>query len=278
MIAILTDFGTHDPYVGIMKGVILGINHHVQIVDLTHAVQPQAVRQGAFLLANSALYFPVGTVFLAVVDPGVGGGRRPVAVEAGGYRFVGPDNGLLSYAVRELGGGRAVALTEPDFRLPSVSYSFHGRDIFAPAAAYLSLGTPLEAFGAPVDDLVRLPPPLRARVGPIARGEIVHIDSFGNLESSLGPLYWRGNNTIELPAELAMGGASTVEASSVRVSLPSASMAPLGAVRHTYSDVDVGDLLAMISSAGYLEISRNHGSAQSATGAQIGDPVELILE
>ena len=278
MIAILTDFGTLDPYVGIMKGVILGINPHAQIVDLTHAVQPHAVRQGAFLLANSALYFPPGTVFLAVVDPGVGGARRPIAAEAGGYRFVGPDNGLLSYAIRELGGGRAVLLTEPSFRLPRVSYSFHGRDIFAPAAAYLTLHTPLEAFGSPVEDMAQLPTPLRARVGPIARGEIMHIDSFGNLESSLGPLYWRDSDTLELPADLTIGTSPLVPASSVRVSLPAATAPPLRGVHHAYSEVEEGEMLAMISSAGYLEISRNRGSAAALTGAQIGDPVELILE
>lgn len=166
MIAVLTDFGTLDPYVGIMKGVMLGINPVAQIVDLTHAVVRHNVREGAFLLANSVRYFPRGTVFLAVVDPGVGGARRPLAADAGGYQFVGPDNGLLSYALDDLGGGRAVALTESAFRLPQVSYTFHGRDVFAPAAAYLSMGTPLDALGTPVTDAVKLPAPKAGARGP----------------------------------------------------------------------------------------------------------------
>ncbi len=278
MIAVLTDFGLLDPYVGIMKGVIYGIDPAAQIVDLTHAVARHDVREGAFMLANSVGYFPQGTVFLSVVDPGVGGARRPIAAEAGGYQFVGPDNGLLSYALAVLGGGRVVELTEPEFRLPQVSYSFHGRDIFAPAAAWLALGTPLDAMGPAVADMVSLPFPTRIREGKTVRGEIVHIDGFGNIESSVGPLRWRDGATVELGFLTDGEPDQSFDAASVRVMLPWAAQPMLIGLRHAYSEVEPGMLLAMISSASFLEISRNGASAAELTGARIGDPVELSWE
>lgn len=278
MIAILTDFGTLDPYVGIMKGVILGINPNTPIVDLTHAVERQDVRQGAILLSDSVPYFPSRTVFLGVVDPGVGGARRPIAAEAGGNFFVGPDNGLFSYALRGLGGSRVVELTEPSFRLPQVSYSFHGRDIFAPAAAYLSLGTPLEAFGNPIEDMVELPPPVFTRVGMVLRGEITHIDTFGNIETSIGRLRWVGPALIELPPDPPGAQTVSVGTPALAARLPKSAQQPLPGLRHSYGDVMQGQLFALISSSGYLEISCNRASAAERTGARIGDPVELILE
>lgn len=278
MIAILTDFGTLDPYVGIMKGVILGINPNTPIVDLTHAVERQDVRQGAILLADSVPYFPSRTVFLGVVDPGVGGARRPIAAEAGSYFFVGPDNGLFSYALRRLGDGRAVELTEPSFRLPQVSYSFHGRDIFAPAAAYLSLGTPLEAFGHPIEDVVELAQPVFTRDDMVLRGEITYVDTFGNIETSIGRLRWVGPALIELPPYPSGAQSVSVDAQVLAARLPKSAQQPLPGLHHTYGDVKEGELFALISSGGYLEISCNRASAAERTGARVGDPVELILE
>ncbi|MFN8377117.1 MAG: SAM-dependent chlorinase/fluorinase [Anaerolineae bacterium] len=278
MIALLTDFGMLDPYVGIMKGVILGINPTTPLVDLTHAVERHAVKQGAYLLADSVHYFPPRTVFLAVVDPGVGGSRRPIAVEAGGYFFVGPDNGLFTYVLRSLGTGRVVELSEPSFRLPQVSYTFHGRDIFAPAAAYLSLGTPLEAFGSVVEDMIELPPPVLVREGSVLRGEVVHIDTFGNIESSIGHMRWSGQGIIQFPPEGSNASGLAAAADTLSVRLPRSLHQPLPGLRHAYGDVAEGVLFAMISSGGFLEIGRNRASAAELTGARIGDPIELILE
>lgn len=278
MIAVLTDFGTQDAYVGVIKGVILSLNPDTPIVDLTHAIPRHAVRDGALLLVQSVPYFPAGTVFLAVVDPGVGSERRPIAAEAGGYQFVGPDNGLLSFTLHDLGGGRAVELTETAFRLSNVSHAFHGRDIFAPAAAWLSLGTPLEAMGNPVDDWVELPPPLCRREGNIVQGEIVYVDGFGNLETSIGRLHWLDDATLTLSSEPPERDGLTLVAGNVRVRLPKSSVPPLVGLNHTYSKVAEGTLLAMVSSARYLEISVNRGSAAAFTAAKTGDPVELILE
>jgi len=154
-IALLTDFGTQDTYVGVMKAVMLGINPAAQFIDLTHEIRPQNVRQAALVLLNTYRYCPPGTVFLTVVDPGVGGGRKPIAVRAGDYSFVAPDNGLLSYVLDELPEKHIVELTEKHiveltnsaYRLPTVSHTFHGRDVFAPAAAHLAAGVPLESLG-----------------------------------------------------------------------------------------------------------------------------------
>jgi S-adenosylmethionine hydrolase len=277
MIALLTDFGLHDPYAGIMKGVILGISPHTPLVDLTHEVERHNIRQGAALLAQAAPYFPPGTVFLAVVDPGVGGTRRPVAVEAGGYRFVGPDNGLLGEAVRALGGGRAVELTEPAFRLPLVSPVFHGRDIFAPAAAWLTLGTPLDALGPPVEDWVFLPPPLYVQDGAGVRGEILHVDHFGNLATSIGPMTWCDTHTVELALPAQDAEIMHWSASGIQVSLPRRPVTLRG-LHRTYSEASPGALLALVNSAGYLEVSCNQASAAAITGAQTGDLVELRWE
>lgn len=277
MIAILTDFGTLDPYVGIMKGVILSINPATPIVDLTHAVERHAVKQGAYLLASAAPFFPAGTVFLAVVDPGVGGSRRPVAAEAGEYFFVGPDNGLFTWALQALGGGRAVELTEAAFRLPAVSNTFHGRDIFAPAAAYLTLGTPLEAFGNPATDMLELPPPMLVREGPVLHGEILHVDGFGNIETSIGPLRWVGPAMLELPPPQPGVPGAAVPVDTLQARLPNAQVQPLAGLRHSYGDVPEGALFALVSSGGSLEISCNRASAGALTGARPGSPVELIL-
>ncbi len=278
MIAILTDFGTRDPYVGIMKGVILSIHPSVALVDLTHAVTRQAVREGAFLLANSTPYFPAGTVFLAVVDPGVGSARRPIAVEADGRWFIAPDNGLLSNVLKAAERWRAVELTEAAYRLPRVSHSFHGRDIFAPAAAHLSLGVPLEALGPAVEDVIRLQPPKRERAGHVLRGEVMHIDGFGNIETSLGPLVWRDRDTLELPADRPVGEATILRANALRIALPARSLPPLVGLRRAYSEAGPGALLAMVSSSGYLEISGNGASAADRIGVRLGDAVELTLE
>ncbi|HXG42863.1 MAG TPA: SAM-dependent chlorinase/fluorinase [Dehalococcoidia bacterium] len=264
VVALLTDFGLGDPYVGTMKGVILSLNPDAVLVDISHGVRPQAVEQGAFLLEQAHPYFPPGTVFLAVVDPGVGTSRHALALRTPHALWVGPDNGLLSAALPEatrqmagegLGpvplpeGYAAVSIeNERYFRQP-VSATFHGRDIFAPAAAHLSLGMPLEVLGPPLREVMALPP-FRARPQPDGSllGRVVHVDRFGNLVTSV-----RRQDLPEGPLEVEVCGRR------------------LPALVRTYGEAQ--GLCALIGSAGYLEIAVSMGSAAEALGASIGTPV-----
>jgi S-adenosylmethionine hydrolase len=271
-IALLTDFGLTDAYVGVMKGVMLGLHPRAALVDITHGIQPQNVRQAALTLLTAYRYFPKGTVFLVVVDPGVGSTRRPIAVNAGDYGFVAPDNGVLSYTLAQLGAARAVELAIP----AGVSNTFHGRDIFAPAAARLARGDALESLGAPVGGLVQLPAPrLSAEPGTI-RGEVVHIDHFGNVVTSIGRLERTAPQTLALqPAFGADIAPLTLDAGGAQVSMGGVQVRGIHA---TYSQVEPGTLLALVGSSGLLELGVNQGSAAARLGVRIGDPVEVTVE
>ena len=185
VIALLTDFGTRDHYAGAMRGVALGICPDATLVDITHDVEPQDVLGGALELAAAFKYFPAGTTFLAVVDPGVGSSRRGLAAEAGGYKFVAPDNGLLTMVFREAPPKRVVELTERRYARPTVSRTFEGRDRFAPAAAWLAKGIDLTALGRPLTawHVLDIPEPTVAE-GRIA-GEVLRVDRFGNLVTNI---------------------------------------------------------------------------------------------
>lgn len=270
-IALLTDFGTTDSYIGVMKGVMLNVCPDLQLVDLTHAVQPQNVKQAAFLLLNSYAYFPPGTIFLVVVDPGVGGDRKPIAVQAGGYTFVAPDNGVLSHVLREQGAFQAVELANSDYQLPA-SNTFHGRDIFAPAAAHLAAGVEPQQLGGVVYRPVMLPEPSLTVDGARIRGCVEHIDHFGTLVTSIGRLRWTAPG--ELALEPRFGGAS--------VAVPASAVVRVGdlqfeSIRRTYAEVAPGEALALVGSSGYLELSVNQGCFASEFGVKIGDPVELRI-
>jgi len=271
-IALLTDFGLTDAYVGVMKGVMLGLHPRAALVDITHGVQPQNVRQAALTLMTAYRYFPAGTVFLVVVDPGVGSTRRPVAVQAGDYGFVAPDNGVLSYTLAQLEAVRAVELET----LAGVSSTFHGRDIFAPAAARLARGDALGALGSPVGDLVQLPAP-RLSVAPgTIRGEVVHIDHFGNVVTSIGRLERSTPQTLTLRP--AFGGnvtPLTVDAVSAQIS---AGGVQVRGIHATYSEVEPGTLLALVGSSGLLELGVNQGNAAARLGVRIGDTVEVTVD
>lgn len=271
-IALLTDFGLTDAYVGVMKGVMLGLHPRAALVDITHGIQPQNVRQAALTLLTAYRYFPAGTVFLVVVDPGVGSTRRPVAVQAGDYGFVAPDNGVLSYTLAQLDAVRAVELETPT----GVSSTFHGRDIFAPAAARLARGDALEALGSTVGDLVQLPAP-RLSVAPgTIRGEVVHIDHFGNVVTSIGRLERSARQTLTLRP--AFGGdvtPLTVDAVSAQVS---AGGVQVRGIHATYSEVEPGTLLALVGSSGLLELGVNQGSAAARLGVRIGDTVDVTVD
>lgn len=197
VIALLTDFGDRDTYVGELKGAILTVNPTATIVDITHHVPPQDVHAGAFLLGNAAPAFPVGTVFVAVVDPGVGSDRRPLLVETPRAAFIGPDNGLLTRVLwpGETVGApalsptpaavRAFHLTNPAYWRDHVSNTFHGRDVFAPAAAHYASGVPAAELGNPATSLWRLPFPLPKLEGAAITGEVVYVDHYGNLVTNI---------------------------------------------------------------------------------------------
>jgi S-adenosylmethionine hydrolase len=257
VVALLTDFGTRDHYVGAMKGVALGICPDATLVDITHDVAPHDVLGGALELAASYRYFPPGAIFLVVVDPGVGSPRRAIAAEAGGYRFVAPDNGVLSVVFEEQPPARVVELAEARYALPAVSRTFEGRDRFAPAAAWLAAGIELAAFGPPVTDIQRLdlPKPRIADDGIV--GEVLRVDRFGNLMTNID----RG--TFE------------------RLS-PRASVVHIGSRRtlvvSTYADARAGELCALFGSSEHLEIAVNGGSAERSLGAGRGAIVAIRRE
>lgn len=198
IITLLTDFGATDTYVGVMKGVMLGIAPNAQLIDLTYAVEPQNVKQAAFLLLNNYRYFPAGTVFMVVVDPGVGSRRKAIAVRAGDYAFIAPDNGVLSYVLRELGGYAAFELSDPAYQLTGMSATFHGRDIFSPGAAHAAAGVPLSHFGSALDQLVELPKPVLTVDAMHIQGEVLHIDHFGTAVTSIGGLRWASPEQLVL--------------------------------------------------------------------------------
>lgn len=251
VIALLTDFGTQDSYVGVMKGVILDIAPDARLVDLTHEVPPQDVRAAAYNLLVSYRYFPADTVFCCVVDPGVGSERRAVAVRAGNYTFVAPDNGLLTPLLDAEPVEQAVSLENPAYHLPRVSATFHGRDIFAPVAAHLARGVPIELLGPPVprEELVRLSWPRPRRTPDGWEVAIVYADRFGNLITNL-PGEW-----LDPPPDR-----WKFEVGPVVIS----------GLRRTFADVNVGEPVAYIGSSGYLELAVRQGNARRQWGVGPG--------
>ncbi len=257
LITLLTDFGSRDTYVGVLRGVIGSICPEAAVVDLTHAVPPQDVRAGAFHLVVACPYFPAGSIHLAVVDPGVGTDRPLIAVEAGGHSFVGPDNGLLRWIVEWLAADswRAVELTEPQYWLvpaSEVSHTFHGRDIMAPVAAHLAAGVALDRLGSPLGALAGIPLPRPTRDGDRLRGEILHIDHFGNAVANIRPEH------LSRPGD------------GLRVDIRTHTL--LGPVE-SYAGAAVGEPLVIWGSAGFLELAVREGSAAGVLGIRRGDPV-----
>ncbi len=259
IITLTTDFGLQDGFVGILKGVIWSICHEAQLADISHAIAPQNVLQGAQVLNRAYSFFPTGTVHLAVVDPGVGTDRRPVAARLGDHYFVGPDNGLftpmLLAAERQGAPVNFFHLTNPEYRLPQVSQTFHGRDVFAPAAAYLAKGVPLEQLGQLILDPVRLelPQPQKTRTG--WRAHVSAIDHFGNLATDLpaSSLEGHGDILIRLGEH------------------------ELHGLVHSYGEKQPGDLVALVDSEGFLELAVVDGSAARLTDAEVGDLVEVFF-
>ncbi len=256
VITFLTDFGLQDAYVGTMKGVVLSINPHAQMVDLTHEVAAQDVETAAFLLHGAYRYFPAGTIHVVVVDPGVGGERRGLAGRIGDYFFVAPDNGVLSWVLADAPGGEIVELKNAEYFLPHVSRTFHGRDVFAPVAAHLSLGVSLATLGPPVIDPVRFDIPQPVVVENHITAQVIHVDRFGNLITNVTDetlRRWQGQANV------------VIEIAGQRIEEVSA----------TYSAAASHGLIALFESSGHLEIAVREGSAAERLGVGRGAPVHI---
>lgn len=262
IITLTTDFGTADPYVGMMKGAVLGINPRASIVDLCHSIGPQAIQQGAFIIGAAFSYFPADTIHVVVVDPGVGTDRKAILLLTPAGRFLAPDNGVLSYVLARYAAGdaanealpplcKAYVLDKSAYWRNPISTTFHGRDIFAPVAAHLSLGVPPEEMGTPVSSVTRLAIPRPAWDGDILEGYVVHIDRFGNLITDIPEGLLAGHRGL------------TVEVAGRVIKSLSASYA------------EGAGLLAIIGSLGYLEVSVTGGNAASTLGARIGDRISV---
>mgnify|MGYP000722282768 CR=1 FL=1 len=273
-IAILTDFGTKDIYVGTMKGVIHRIAPQAVVIDITHHIEAQNVRQAAFSLMDSYRHFAAGTTFLVVVDPGVGTIRKPIAVKAGDYLFVAPDNGVLSYVLTDFDDVQPVELTNQELWLPETSATFHGRDVFAPVAAHLASGMALEEVGTPLEHIVALPMPELSVSGKRVRGEIVHIDRFGNLLTSIGQMRWLAIDKLTLDPHFGENREPLpVRAQEAKVKIHTTE---IDGISHAYADTPRGGLIALIGSNGYLEIAVNQGNAASVLDVVVGDHLDLL--
>jgi S-adenosylmethionine hydrolase len=260
LVSLLTDFGTADYFVAAMKGVILSLAPDAVIVDVTHEVPPQDVRAGAFTLAAAYETFPPGTVHVAVVDPGVGSARRAILGMAGGHLFVGPDNGVLGWAMERAGGERVLHLNRERFFRRPVSATFHGRDVFAPVAGVLAAGTAPEELGTEVADRVWLESLRPVRTADGVRGSVLHVDHFGNCVTSL--------TRADVPAGFGEEGRVRIEVRGREIR----------AFRRFYAEPGgaPGEPFAIWGSAGFLEISVDRDSAARALGIQRGDPVEVL--
>lgn len=266
IITLTTDFGIRDTYVGIMKGVILGINPNVQVVDLTHAIPPQDIYETAFSIYAAHSYFPKGTIHVIVVDPGVGSDRRAIACRMDNAFFVCPDNGVLSYLLQSTEDEvpqsiNAVEIQNKAYYLPEVSNTFHGRDIFAPVAAHLSLGVPLEDIGPPVQRLVQLPIQAPELSGNTLIGQIVKIDRFGNAITNI--------------SESAIAGLESASTDGISVYEIRIGSVRLNRFNRAYAESGVGKPLAIIGSSGLLEIAINGGNAKESLKLKWGDPVVI---
>jgi S-adenosylmethionine hydrolase len=271
VITLTTDFGLQDAYVAALKGVILSTNPSATIVDICHSIEPQNIRQAAFVLSTVYGYFPRGTIHTVIVDPGVGSERRAMVLRTEEAFFVAPDNGVLSYVLLDASAGKtpsnaglmelppglqAVEITNPEFWHHPVSATFHGRDVFAPVAAHLSLGTPVHRFGDPVTSLNVLPVPRPHIHGEgTLTGCVLHIDAFGNVVTNI--------REEHLPS-----GVPCIQVAGHRIV----------SVSSTYASAEPGQPIALMGSSGYLEIAVRNASAASVLGVQIGDGVSVYTE
>jgi S-adenosylmethionine hydrolase len=258
VITLSTDFGWDDPYLGIMKGVILGINPRVTLVDITHGLSPKRLMEAAIKLATAIDYFPKGTIHLAVVDPGVGGVRRPILIKTKEHYWIGPDNGLFTRILQAFPDFRIFHLTNPQYFLEPVSRTFHGRDIFAPAAAHLSRGLSPAKLGKRLYDPILLDIPKPEFKKNKATGRVLYADHFGNLITNLGKeetkkYFDRQDSTVRIGRRMIPGP------------------------HENYAQQKLGKIMALFGSSGYLEIACNLKSAAELVGYVPGKVLEVNL-
>lgn len=259
IVALTTDFGLKDPYVAEMKAVILSVCPSAVIVDVTHEVEKFNIRMGAYVLAAAAPYFPRNTIHVAVVDPGVGSQRRSIIIQTKQGFFIGPDNGLMFMAAEKQGVIGIREITNPKRMLPQVSYTFHGRDVFAPTAGHLANGVPLTDFGPELRDLVKPKFATVVKEKNELVGEILHVDDFGTIITNMS-----SSEISAFPQE-----------SVVNVQLPKLKLKL--DFRKSYTEVKVGEALVLVGSQGFVEIAVNQGSAAANFGAKPGDKIRLSL-
>lgn len=257
IITLTTDFGLKDPYVAEMKAVILNISPNTKIVDITHQIEKFNIRMGAYVLAAASSYFPKGTIHVVVVDPGVGTRRKAILIQTKQGYFVGPDNGVLVLAAESQGIEHVYKITNPKLKLPKISNTFHGRDIFAPAAAHLAKGTPPSEFGPGIHKIVtpKFAKITRRKGGLI--GEIIHIDGFGNIVTNF--------SEKELES-MGIKGMVNIKLKNTRLKLK---------LCRAYAEVEAQKPLAIIGSHNFLEISVNQGNAADTFKTKVGDKVTL---
>ena len=258
IITLLTDFGIVDPYLAMMKGVILSINRDARIVDISHHIRTGSILHASNLIREAFPFFPEGTVHVAVVDPGVGSDRRLIGLEAGGHLFVGPDNGIFGPVIAAYKGSKIIHLTESKYFLPHVTQTFHGRDVFAPVAAYLSLGNDLEQMGPIINDPIKLSYPVPQIRDDILHGQVMRVDNFGNLITNIS------NYNLK----------SFLENSNPIISIGGMEIKKLDNI---YSDVDEGEPLALINSSNLLEIAVNLGRASEYIGVESDDIIGEVV-
>ena len=262
VITLLTDFGLKDHFVSAMKGVMLGVNPDLNFVDITHSIPPQDIRSAAFTLSQTYPYFPPNTVHLAVVDPGVGSARKAIAVSAGNQFFVGPDNGILTYVLEGEADAVVYEITADHYFRKPVSSTFHGRDIFAPAAAWITRNISLFQIGPPLKNPVRLALPQVKRLNEkLLQAAILAVDHFGNLITNLKP--------EDLPAY--------GKPSSGACKIVTPQKKEITSFRSTYAEGNEGELFVLPGSTGYLEIVMRNGSAASSLGLSSGSIIGVVL-
>ena len=259
LVGLLSDFGLKDAYVAQMKAAILTISPSTNIVDISHGIEKYDVRQGMFVLASAAPYFPEGSIFLAVVDPGVGGARRPLLLETRRSKFVGPDNGLLSPAAEKEGVTAVYHLSKPEYFARRVSPTFHGRDVFANAVGHLANDVPPFKVGSRITDYVRSTiSEAKLRDNEI-HGRVLHIDHFGNVVTDIDSGLLKSVK-IDFGTRIRIGHSSGLTEMQLC---------------KTYSDVNSGEMLATIGSQDFLELAVNKEDAARILGARVGDPIIL---
>ncbi len=295
VITLLTDFGTKDSYVGIMKGIISGINPDANIIDLCHEIGRQDIFEGAYVLYSSYKFFPAGTIHVAVVDPGVGTKRKIICAKIRDCLFLAPDNGILSLVLTDEKPRLIIEVTNKKYFLPEISNTFHGRDIFAPVAAYLSKGIEPLKLGKKLKRIkkIDLPAPtffekeVDARTNKfvhatltkrgVLKGEVIYIDTFGNLITNIKWDIFSKHLGLTTPLSPPSQGGDKGEVKKIEDVIVMAGRKKISGVSRSYADVPVGEPLAIFGSSGYFEISVNHGNARDVLGLKKGDRVAVHL-